>query len=443
MKRTTLNRIIAVIIIITLFSVNNSNAQVPVYTTMNNGNWSDVVNVWSTDGGASPCGCTPGSPSGFVWISVDHNIVMDVNLILGGGKFTVSATGNLTGGKNVNTWNTVIDLIGNVSVGKWLQGTSVTTNLYPGSLFNASGQLSIGNGSFTMNGASVNSGKLDIAALGSLILTNSSKYTVVSGNATNNGLLHIGPLSCMASNGNWKNNASGTVAGSGSLNSGGNLQNSGTFSMATAWCATGSGLGLPTPEDCATSNIICNSITLPVELSMFVAEAVEKDYIQLDWETTSEFNNSHFILFSSEDGKDWTEVATVGGAGTSTETNYYSFQDENVRIGATYYKLIQYDFDGRSSESDVISVSVKGNDNQILIYPNPIRNNNELTIGNLEESDGEINILNISGQVVARQEITKTNSIVKVQLSDLLPGIYFVNVQQLGTFKTTRLVITE
>lgn len=440
MTRTTLTRIITVIII-TFFSAQNSKAA--VYTTMNNGPWSDVTNVWSTDGGVTPCGCTPGSPSGFTWITINHDITTDVNIVLGGGSFTINATGTLIGGHNITGWNTNVNIYGFASIGKWTQTTSLNTTMHPGAILFTSGAFKMIDGTFTMDGALVNSGGLDIGGPAVMSLTNSSRFFVVSGNAVNDGLLNIGPASCMASNGNWKNNASGTVAGSGSLNSGGNLQNSGTFGMAISWCATGAGLGLPTAEDCATSDAICNAITLPVELVHFTAEAVEKDYIELNWETASENNSSHFIVVSSQDGNSWEEVGTVDAAGTSTETNYYSFEDYKVQYGVTYYKLIQVDNDNREYESDVVSVSVEGADVEIGIYPNPIRNNEVLTITNLEESAGQINILNISGQIISSQAIDGSIASAKVQLSNFNPGIYFVNVEQLGTFKTKRLVITE
>ena len=51
--------------------------------------------------------------------------------------------------------------------------------------------------------------------------------------------------------------------------------------------------------------------------------------------------------------------------------------------------------------------------------------------------------MNIQGQIVATQEIDANQTKIKVQISDLLPGIYIVGAEQLGVYKTKRLVITE
>ena len=72
-----------------------------------------------------------------------------------------------------------------------------------------------------------------------------------------------------------------------------------------------------------------------------------------------------------------------------------------------------------------------------------INNDEVLTISNLEEGSGQVNIMNISGRVVITQKIDANQTNVRIQLSDLLPGIYIVGVEQLGAYKTKRLVIME
>jgi hypothetical protein len=409
---------------------------------MNNGSWNDVATVWSADGGITPCGCSPGAISAGNDILINHDINSSFNITINGGSvFTVSLGANLTGGDDILALGSRVDIFGTVSLKKVDLGVGGTIDLHPGAMLFASNKLSVNAGILTMNGALINCGGLDIGAAGSMFLTNSSRLSVVSGNAVNDGLLDIGTNSCMSSNGNWKNN--GTISGSGALNSGGNLQNSGTFSVAIAWCSNGAGLGLPTPEDCTTSDVICNAITLPVELSRFVAQAVDKDYINIAWETRSENNSSHFIALSSQDGKNWEEIETVDAAGNTNETQYYSIEDYDVRYGTTYFKLIQVDLNNDTYESEVISVSIAGEEVEIGVYPNPIRNSDALTVSNLDANSGRVNIMNISGQIVATQEIDVNQTKIKVQISDLLPGIYIVSVEQLGVYKTKRLVITE
>lgn len=444
MKRSTQTRIIAALFI-AFFSVANLNAA--TYTTMNNGNFNDIINVWSLDGGFTSCGCAPANPTIGNDLVINHNIVLVGNLSINvGSNLTLSSGGSISGPFDLTCWNpgSQIDIMGIVSTKRLIVDLSGIISV-TGGIVSCTGLVGIGSGTLNIvNGYVEGAGPQIASAAGVVNLSGSAKLYGVSSNLTNDGTINIDATSCMQSNGNIKNNGTGIINGTGSVNSGGNINNSGTWDVLIKWCALGTGLGLPSPEDCAGSDAICNAITiLPIELVSFTVEAVQKNYIQLDWATASESNNSHFILFSSQDGREWKNLGRIEGVGNSTITSRYSFQDFDVRYGATYYKLIQYDFDNESSESDVISVLINGEQEQISVYPNPIKNYNVLTIANLEKSIGQINILNISGQVIATKDVEGYSSIAQVQITDLLPGIYFVKVEQLGAFKTTRLVITE
>lgn len=439
MNTTTKNYLISFFSIV-LLSVN---AKAITYTTMNNGTWNDIVNVWSTDGGVTPCGCTPGTPIGLNNIVVNHSVTATTNLVFNAGTVTVNPSGAILGGNNINTWSTTIDIHGYLDIAKWAQGTASNVTLHPSAIITASGKLSVVDGLLNLNGALINAGGFEIAGPGALTLINSSRFFNTSGNGINNGTINIDATSCLSTNGNFRNNASGVFNGTGAINSGGNIQNNGTFSINVAWCANGTGLGMPTAEDCPTATTICGAITLPVELSKFTAEAIDKDYIQLEWTTLSENNSSHFLIMSSKDGQNWKEIGSVNAAGNSVETIDYSFEDYNVTYGNTYYKLVQFDIDNREFESDVVAVYVEGEEIEIGMYPNPIRNNNTLTISNLEESTGTIGIYNMNGQLIDSLDIDGSMTSAQLIINNLQPGIYLVNVHQLGSIKTKRLVITE
>jgi hypothetical protein len=67
----------------------------------------------------------------------------------------------------------------------------------------------------------------------------------------------------------------------------------------------------------------------------------------LKWATASEQNSSHFIVEKSTDGENWREIANKPSAGNSTEKLYYSFSDDINYLGLNYYRLVQYDIDGK------------------------------------------------------------------------------------------------
>lgn len=103
--------------------------------------------------------------------------------------------------------------------------------------------------------------------------------------------------------------------------------------------------------------VISGTGTLPIQLSSFTATKVGSQ-VQLAWSTSSETNNKGFDVQRSHDGSTWTSLGFVNGAGQSTQNRTYRFDDAAPRHGRNYYRLLQLDFDNRSSASTVAMVDV-------------------------------------------------------------------------------------
>jgi hypothetical protein len=87
-------------------------------------------------------------------------------------------------------------------------------------------------------------------------------------------------------------------------------------------------------------------VALPVELLYFEG-ITYPSFNNLKWATASEQNSSHFIIEKSKDGENWREIATKSAVGNSTEKlNYYYLDNINEFI-LHYYRLVQYDIDGK------------------------------------------------------------------------------------------------
>lgn len=106
-------------------------------------------------------------------------------------------------------------------------------------------------------------------------------------------------------------------------------------------------------EDCyydSDGNII---VDLPVRLNIFEVK-VDGTHVDIIWNTHSESNNDYFTVEKSIDGKNWENYCVVQGSGNSAVFNEYSCSD-NLRQGVTYYRLTQYDFDGKNEELGIRS----------------------------------------------------------------------------------------
>ncbi len=165
---------------------------------------------------------------------------------------------------------------------------------------------------------------------------------------------------------------------------------------------------------------------LPVTLTVFMAEW-DRCNAAISWVTESEVNNDYFIVQSSKDGRFFENVEMVEGNGTSTERNKYHIIDKNVSSGVTYYRLIQYDYDGKISTSDIIMLDDDSNciNNEIELFPNPVFDKLNIRI-NVGHAYDEIIVINNLGEVVKR---VQTENIKLMDVSDLEPGIYFLEVK--------------
>jgi photosystem II stability/assembly factor-like uncharacterized protein len=85
--------------------------------------------------------------------------------------------------------------------------------------------------------------------------------------------------------------------------------------------------------------------SIPVELTSFNA-SVSGNNVLLSWSTATETNNSGFDVERSPDGKDYTFISFIKGAGTVTELRTYTYKDENLPPGEYYYRIRQNDYDG-------------------------------------------------------------------------------------------------
>ncbi|SFB78732.1 hypothetical protein SAMN05421780_101480 [Flexibacter flexilis DSM 6793] len=119
--------------------------------------------------------------------------------------------------------------------------------------------------------------------------------------------------------------------------------------------------------------------TLPVSLLYFKAQT-QKNQTQLVWATASEQNNDYFSIEKSENGKDFTAIGTVHGAGNSQKMLNYQYTDHTPLYQKTYYRLKQVDFDGASKYSP-IAVIANGKD---------LTRNLSVTVNNKNVADFEI-----------------------------------------------------
>ncbi len=156
--------------------------------------------------------------------------------------------------------------------------------------------------------------------------------------------------------------------------------------------------------ECDTTYITLsrNMSPLPIELIQFRA-ALDQDDVVLMWATASEINNNYFSIERSTDALNFEEIGKVSSKsefGYSNEILNYSFTDNEIQNNLLYYRLKQFDFDGKFTYSSIVSVKLLElyNENTIVLYPNPTKNNISYQFSRSKSSLYDIEIFDLLGK---------------------------------------------
>lgn len=186
---------------------------------------------------------------------------------------------------------------------------------------------------------------------------------------------------------------------------------------------------------------------LPVELISFEAQLTDKGVL-LEWSTASEINNDYFEVERSSDGIHFSSIGTLSGSGTTNELIQYGFTDDNPFYGISYYRLVQYDYDGTQAIFEAIIVN---NDQyqkgiQLRLFPNPTNQHNinvRIASGD-ENTPVQLMIFDLTGHLIHSQMLQPRLGIsthaIKVS-SRLDMGVYQILIQQANNRQTQRLII--
>jgi hypothetical protein len=173
---------------------------------------------------------------------------------------------------------------------------------------------------------------------------------------------------------------------------------------------------------------------LPVRLTKFTASQVV-DRVDLNWETASESNNSHFVIERSTDNRDFKAIGEVKGKGNSNTKTRYNYSDKKPSPGKNYYRLKQVDLDGKSSFSQVIQVTQRSVPQSIILYPVPATSVIHLKLAADKKENVTVSIIDRSGNIKSSypRKLDKGENILNFPVSSLPTGNYLMQIKSEGT----------
>jgi len=171
-------------------------------------------------------------------------------------------------------------------------------------------------------------------------------------------------------------------------------------------------------DDVAGPTSVSAAGWLPIDLVSFNAIANEKT-VEISWITASEINNDYFIIERSGDGLVWEEVVEAKGAGTSNTIISYFEIDPEPLMGLSYYRISQFDFNGKNRTFNIVPVEIIATNNGTMsVFPNPAKKGEKINVSFKDlgcENDREI--------LVVLRDVKGNEVYSKVELVDCKDGL--------------------
>ena len=171
----------------------------------------------------------------------------------------------------------------------------------------------------------------------------------------------------------------------------------------------------------------------PITLAFFTAEA-KNGVVELAWETATETNNARFVIYRND-----VAIASVAGAGTTSEPHEYSFVDDAVVPGVAYtYVLADVDLGNNETKytDEAVTVTVANDlvEADFVVgaaYPNPFNPSTVVPVELTRDAMVKASLYDLNGREVKaliNANFTAGSHELRIDGAGLTTGLYLVQV---------------
>ena len=187
-------------------------------------------------------------------------------------------------------------------------------------------------------------------------------------------------------------------------------------------------------------------IILPVSGLKLSASLNGKNDANLHWVTLTEVNTSYFVIEKSIDGRTFKKIGTTLAAGNSQSQLDYNFTDANLSASTVYYRVVEYDKNGRNTYSNVAIVQLKNANKEINIFPNPVTDYVKISFKNTP-GDYTVDLYNAIGQRLYTDRITTGlgTQFLTIYRKAMAAGTYYLKITNRANkdIKSVKLIISN
>jgi hypothetical protein len=169
---------------------------------------------------------------------------------------------------------------------------------------------------------------------------------------------------------------------------------------------------------------------LPLLFTSFTGKCMD-GYALIAWTTAEEENTLRFDVQKSTDGAQWQTIASLAAAGNSSTEKDYSYKDFSASAGQSYYRIAEFDINGSEKFTGVVSLNCQIADNEVNVYPNPVRSLLWLSLSSPSATAVKIEMFDGKGALVLRQMngLNAGDNQFSINMTALIPGVYVLKLQ--------------
>ncbi|HNP55125.1 MAG TPA: hypothetical protein PKK69_10910, partial [Ferruginibacter sp.] len=144
------------------------------------------------------------------------------------------------------------------------------------------------------------------------------------------------------------------------------------------------------------------TVILPVSWVKVQANRESNQQIEIRWQVANEQSVAAYRVFRSEDGNRFQPIGTVEASTSTAAMKEYHYRDTDQSGQSFFYRIQSVDLDGKTSFSEIVSVSGKKLASGYRLIQNMVQNQS-LSIEAMQQAAGKISIdlFQFNGQKLA------------------------------------------
>ncbi len=174
-----------------------------------------------------------------------------------------------------------------------------------------------------------------------------------------------------------------------------------------------------TPYSVNTFTIAITSNVLPVKWLSVNAFINTIQQATVQWKV-QETNVFYYQIQQSKDGINFSTIGAINSRGDGE--NEYTFTETGIITGSLFYRILQKDFDGKISYSNIVKLDVKEKNN-IVLYPTPASDEVFVNVP-LQMVGSTATLFDEVGKQITVVKISTTHTM--VSLTNLPSGLYYL-----------------